>query len=98
MEDGSALSQGHVVLEGEYDLTRKQELASLFASLDGADPIEIDLSRVTYLDSTVLHELIALRARRKDGTITLAAPNPNIRRIFELTHLDQLFQITELDR
>jgi hypothetical protein len=44
-------------LAGEYDLTRKNEIVELFATLDGDSSVQIDLSDVTYIDSTILREL-----------------------------------------
>lgn len=85
-----------VVLEGEYDLTRKLELAALFSKLDTGGPLVIDLSAVTYLDSTVLRELAELRLRCPHS-ITLVGPSKNIRRILELAQFDRLFPISERD-
>lgn len=78
-------------LDGEYDLARKDELRGLFARLDGSQAIEIDLTRVTYLDSTVLHELASLRQRCEN--VTLVGPGANVRRILEVTRLDGFFTI-----
>ena len=50
-----------IELEGEYDLTRKDEITQLFGGVDGAPEVIIDLSRVTYMDSTVLGALALLR-------------------------------------
>jgi anti-anti-sigma factor len=92
----SAPTLSRLELDGEYDLNRKQELASLFEALDADAPIEIDLSRVTYLDSTVLHELAALRLRCH-REITLVGANANLRRVFHVTNFDELFHIIELN-
>jgi len=93
MDVSPAEPQHRVTLDGEYDLTRKEEIAVLFAALDISEPVHVDLTNVTYMDSTVLHELAALRLRCDD--ITLAGPSDNIRRILHLTHLDKLFHITD---
>jgi anti-anti-sigma factor len=82
-----------LVLDGEYDLTRKDELALLFASLDGDGPVIIDLAKVTYMDSTVLRELAALRTKSDRRSITLAGVNQHLRRIFEVVNFDQIFTI-----
>lgn len=82
-----------VSLDGEYDLTRKDEIAALFDSLDGDGAVLIDLSNVTYLDSTVLHELARLRTRNEGRTISLAGANEHIRRIFRVVGFEALFDI-----
>src|SRR5579871_3091529 len=50
-----------VELSGEYDLARKQEVAALFAAVNGKASITIDMREVTYVDSTFLNELVRMR-------------------------------------
>jgi anti-anti-sigma factor len=82
-----------ISLEGEFDLTRKDELESLFSSVDGDDALTIDLTGVTYIDSTILHELAALRLRSARRSITLSGANGHIRRVFKIVNFDQIFDI-----
>jgi anti-anti-sigma factor len=82
-----------VELDGEYDISRRQELMSLFASLDGNDPIVIDMAKVSYIDSTILHELSILRARDHERPITLFGANANVRRILQFVSFDRVFEI-----
>jgi len=84
-----------VVLEGEYDLTRKAEIATLFQALDGDGELIIDLTNVTYLDSTVLDQLAALRRRSARRSITLAGANDHIRHIFTIVGFDRIFTTAE---
>lgn len=84
-----------VELSGEYDLSRKAELASLFESLAGDDPVVIDLAKVSYLDSTMLNELSLFRLRNQERQITLRGANENIRRILRLVKFDTLFRVTD---
>ncbi|MGB6517172.1 MAG: STAS domain-containing protein [Candidatus Cybelea sp.] len=86
-----------VELSGEYDLSRKQELALLFESLEGNDPVVIDLAKVSYLDSTMLNELSIFRSRNPERQITLRGANQNIRRILRLVNFDSLFNVTEAE-
>lgn len=87
--------RGHLTLEGEYDLSRQEEVATLFASCDDESPVVIDLTNVTYLDSTILRELIALRNRGAKRTITLIGVAPHIRRIFQIVNLDRIVEIRD---
>lgn len=84
-------------LEGEVDVYTapqlKQQIISLLDS--GVRHMTVDLSRVEYLDSTALGVLIGglKRLRERDGTLDLICPNSRIRRIFEITGLDKIFDI-----
>ncbi len=84
-----------IELEGEYDLTRKDEIKRLFRALDGDGPLVIDFSRVTFLDSTILAELAKLRVNREDRRIALAGASKAIRHIFEIVAFDQIFTLEE---
>jgi anti-anti-sigma regulatory factor len=58
-----------VKLEGEYDLSKMDQVAALFGSLRADGPVIIDLTKVTFIDSTFLHLLAALRLRFKEQSI-----------------------------
>jgi anti-sigma B factor antagonist len=85
------------VLYGEVDLHVAPELRSrLTAAIEeGADYVVIDLSRVTFLDSMALGILLGAlkRLRPVGGELRLVVPNTDLRRIFEITLLDQVFTI-----
>lgn len=84
-----------IELEGEYDLTRKDEIASMFGCINGEASVVIDMAKVTYMDSTVLKELATLRLRDASRLIRVAGPNQHIRRLLRLVSFDKLFEITE---
>lgn len=84
-----------IELQGEYDLSRKEEVNALFATLSTDSPATIDLSRVTYADSTILHELAMLNNRLKGQLITLTGAIPSVRRLLEVVKFDQLFRIVD---
>jgi anti-anti-sigma regulatory factor len=81
-----------VALDGEYDLSRKEEVASLFARLVPDAPAAVDMSSVTYIDSTFLHELALLHFRFKDFPVTLINVRPNVKRILDIVKFDRLFR------
>ena len=81
-------------LDGEYDLTREDELIALFERLDGDRPITIDLTQVTYIDSTVFKELAKLRLRVPDCSITIAGANHQIERVLKLLGFDRVFRVS----
>lgn len=82
-------------LDGEYDLSRKEELHALFAALDGKRSIVIGLQRVTYADSSLLHELGMLRKRFETCPITLAGASRALRRLLTTLSFDRLFEISD---
>lgn len=59
-------------------------------------PTTIDMSRVTYIGSSFLHELTTLRTRLMPHRITLLVRSDNIRRLLKLVKFDLLFEIRTL--
>jgi len=86
-----------IELEGEVDVYTapqlKQQMIGLLES--GARQMIVDLAKVEYLDSTALGVLIGglKRMRETDGNMVLVCPSPRIRRVFEITGLDKIFDI-----
>jgi anti-sigma B factor antagonist len=64
---------------------------------DAVPLIVLDLSRLDFIESTGLGGIVAgyLRSRRHNGEIRLAAAQPAIRQLLELTRLTQLFRLYE---
>jgi anti-sigma B factor antagonist len=62
---------------------------------EGASSITIDLDGVTFLDSTGLSVLITglKRCQTGGGDLRVVSPRPNVRRVFEITGLIEVFQI-----
>lgn len=58
--------------------------------------LELDLSTLTFLDSSGLGALVSLHKtlRQRDGAVRLLQPAPNIRLLLELTRLNAVFEIT----
>ena len=86
-----------LVLTGEADLHVAPELRSVMMNaLDrGVRSMVIDLSRVTFVDSTVLGVLLAALKRMKaaGGALRIVIANGEIRRLFEITVLDRVFPL-----
>ncbi len=82
-----------IELVGEYDVSQKRELAALFGALEPGGPATIDLTRVTYVDSSFLNELVKLRTRFIPHQITLLVRSDNVRRLLRLVKFDLLFEI-----
>ena len=85
-----------VVLGGEIDIAAVDSLRAEFANVaDGAGPVTIDLRDVSFIDSSGIEALCAVRrdAERTGGTVVLRAPSAAVVRVLEVTGLDDLFRI-----
>ncbi len=93
MSQNGSVDQHHIRLCGEYDIARKGELAETFASITNGDAVTLDMSDVTYVDSTFLNELASMRLRCQERTVTLVGVRANVARILAITKLDRLFLV-----
>ena len=78
---------GTVVLSGEIDMAAGPELEALVLPLGTTQPLVLDLSAVTFLDSSGLRALlkIAQAADEQATELVLRSPAPEVERLFELT-------------
>jgi anti-sigma B factor antagonist len=92
--------EGVVRLFGELDyLVPADELDPVLRRLQDRERrrVLIDLRGLTFIDSTGLRQLIAAHKRGLEGNIPvrlIAGPDP-VRRVFELTRLDQILEFVE---
>jgi len=74
---------------------------SIVAAIDGwsHDSLTIDLSGVEFLDSSGLRTLIEAHQRFAGlgGSLTLLHPTPMIRRLFEISGVDQYLNVSDAD-
>ena len=86
-----------LVVRGEADLHVAPELRErINASIsDGAGELVLDLRDTTFVDSMTLGVLLGSMKtmRERDGVMRLVVDRPDIRRVFEITLLDDLFPI-----
>jgi anti-anti-sigma factor len=86
-----------LTFSGEYDLSCKEELRSRFDALHDEPDVVLDLSEITYLDSSFLSELVRLhhaRARNGLGKETLVVPKDSVvERIFSVVGMAPLFNV-----
>ncbi len=81
----------NLALSGDLDALTVRELNEALASQNGARHMTLDVSELTFIDSTGLHALVAyVRSREPDGTVTLRGASPHIARVFEITRLTDL--------
>jgi anti-sigma B factor antagonist len=90
--DTAATPEGPVVasLVGEHDLRTKRRLLDQLTSLADGGPLVIDLSRATFIDSSVLHALVETdRAATLNGTsvVIQVGPDQPARKVLEASGL-----------
>jgi anti-sigma B factor antagonist len=88
---------GIVVLSGEVDIyTAPQFKERMLELLDaGVDKLVVDLSSVTFIDSTALGVLIGgvRRVRTAGGAMALVVTSRSVERVLSITGLDRVFTI-----
>lgn len=88
-----------LTLSGEIDLERSPDLQvslqEAFGRLTGRGTVLIDLSKVTYMDSSGVATLVrGLQMSRKKGVgLVLCSLQDRVRSIFEIARLDTVFPI-----
>ncbi len=91
--DGRAV----VVVAGDVDLHSGPELRERLAEIVDGEPrqVVVDLTETTFLDSMALGVLLGAKKRlaSNGGQIAIVVSNADLRRIFELTMLDRVFDL-----
>jgi anti-sigma B factor antagonist len=86
-----------VTVNGQLVVANRQEFkqAILDAMEQGVRLVIIDFSGSPYIDSSGLGALVSLSRRLRDagGDLRLVGLNDDLRSLFELTRLDQLFPV-----
>jgi len=89
---------GILEIEGEIDAEHAAQLKRAIAKAreDFAKNFILDLSRVTFIDSTGLGILISLMRHLKEnrGKLRLTGLQDEVRSIFEITRLFRVFEIS----
>jgi anti-sigma B factor antagonist len=83
---------GVVRAVGEVDASTCGQLDEMLSALDTAVPVLVDLSAVTFMDSSGLRILIEHHDARADERCRLKIVNPSqtVRRLLEITGLEAL--------
>jgi anti-sigma B factor antagonist len=90
---------GVITLGGDVDLHTAPQLRERLARAidDGVRTLVVDLARVTFIDSMTLGVLLGAskRLRPRGGQLRLVVSEPSVRKIFEITLLDRVFELHE---
>jgi anti-sigma B factor antagonist len=88
-----------LTISGELDMATTDELlrtATAALADNACDDLVLDLSEVSFIDSTGLGTLVAIRNATRDRAVTLhlREPTPPVRRLMKITNLDSVFNIS----
>lgn len=84
-----------VVFRGEYDLACKDHLRKFLESYIEPNLV-LDLSEVSYVDSSFVTELVRFHRRRREKDFdpeVIVLAHPMVQRLFEILDLGSLFQV-----
>jgi len=84
-----------VLAAGEVDAFAAPDLLSAFLETRGATRVLVDLTRVSFMDSTALGAIVrSVRELGEDGAeVRVVLPSGSARRIFEITTLDRVLPV-----
>jgi anti-anti-sigma factor len=83
-----------VTVRGEIDLESSAELGTALAGLEGPGEVTLDLSDVSYMDSTGLRTLLKARDAvvAAGGRLRVGATSSIVARLIEITGASELFE------
>ncbi|WP_395374349.1 STAS domain-containing protein [Marinicella sp. W31] len=87
---------GKISARGEVDLSNSPQLRkTILGALRVDEHIIVDLSQVSYIDSSGIAALVEglQMANKKDKTFSLQSPSEQVMSILELARLDTVFSI-----
>jgi anti-anti-sigma factor len=86
-----------VVLAGELDMAASSAVRSRVDAAAGVRGLVIDLEGATFIDSSMLKELLRAGAElsRYETRLVLAAIPPPVQRLFQLTRTHEMFTVAE---
>lgn len=89
-----------IVFAGEYDLANKDGLRRTLRRLESSNNhLVLDLTEVTFIDSTFISELLLLEKRREAqnfSRVTIVAPADSIvRRVFDIVGIAPILTLVE---
>jgi anti-sigma B factor antagonist len=89
----------HVVLTGELDLSTIGSVEQELSRVEGERPavVALDLSRLTFLDSSGLRVIVSAdkRARRENRRFVVVRGPETVQRVFSITRLDEQLELVD---
>jgi len=96
--DGQGAVTVVMVFSGEYDLASKDHVRAALDAVSRTGRLALDFSDVTYMDSSIIHELIQVHNVRAACDLereTLVVRNTNLLRIFNILSLASVFRVVD---
>ena len=92
VDDGEAV---RAVVSGEADADNCSELGAALLGDDARGPLRVDLSALSFLDSSAVSELLRIQQElaERDIEMSIVDPSPAVHRVLEITGLLDLFGI-----
>ena len=89
----------HVVLVGELDLSTVAKVQEELRRVEESEPptVVIDLSRLTFLDSTGLRCIVTADERAREAgrrIVVVRGPDP-VQRVFSITRLEERLEMVD---
>jgi anti-anti-sigma factor len=85
---------GELRLIGELDISGAESLSEAIANVDdGRTELTLDLSRLEFLDSSGLRELLRAARERPERRIRLVSPSRNVYRVLEIAGVLEAFDV-----
>lgn len=89
----------HLALRGELDLSTTEKVEAELRRVEQSHPpvVVLDLSELTFLDSTGLRLIVTAdqRARQSDRRLTIVKGPTTVQRVFSITKLDERLDMVE---
>ena len=86
-----------LILRGEFDLTGVEVFEQAVASVRPRHALVLDLHELTFIDSSGLGALVLLHEQARSGgwSLLLAAPQPAVATVLQISGLAQRLTITD---
>jgi anti-sigma B factor antagonist len=82
-----------VAAEGELDFVSAPELRAALEAVSDGKRVVLDLSGLSFMDSSGLGVLVSLRQRQPELSVRVAGASPRVAQLFTLTRLDAVFPL-----
>lgn len=91
---------GHMSMSGRFDFQIHREFKEAYTRLledDAVHEIEIEMSKLEYLDSSALGMLLLLNERAKsvNKSVSLSRPSGVVAQVLEVANFGKLFNIVQ---
>lgn len=85
-----------VFIEGWLDVETTQELASFMKELEVSEKLVFDFSKLEYISSSGVREVVAAYRRQKEngGTFEVVHVNPEVMDVFSMTGINKKISIS----